>query len=53
MRIFQVTFIGSCESHPVETEFQQIVEQAVYEKNELESQQQNADPWIKGDHKQW
>ncbi len=38
-----MTLVDSCESHPFETEFQEIVEQAVYEKFELESRQQYED----------
>ena len=41
--VYNMTFVDRCESHPFETEFQEIVEQAVYEKFELESQQQYED----------
>jgi hypothetical protein len=39
-----MTMLFSCKSHPCEMDFQDIVEQAVYEKFELESQQQDENP---------
>ena len=40
----QITIFASCEFHPCELEFQEIVEQAVYEKFENESLREYNDP---------